>query len=476
MRAKPDIAWLSLESVRADHTSLHGCHRDTTPHLQRLSERSDATALNLSCSASMWTPASTASILTGTHMSTHQVGRDGKAKKKLPPSVETLPQLLTRQGYETALFSTNPYISSDTGLDRGFDYTERVGISESSFRGFDSVARDSWLSALRRLAEEPTLQPSRLKTRVQSSKNYLLSRRVERWFEERYSRRDPFFAYAHVPSPHHNYRPPAKFFDAYAAEIGVDPDDARKLSRAVYTGSEGIKRRMANGLNLSGRQLEAIEALYDAEIEYADTTAHEIITAARSVSDRPLVIVVTGDHGDLFGERGLIGHNLVLHDGLIRVPVVVAGIDGVEDDGETMSQHVDVTYTLASICSVQSEQFEGRDLRNPERPYAISQRGTAHLDAYTEHNPDFDVSRFFENPVTCVRTPEWKYLESDSRRVLYDLPDEETDRKEAHPEVVEELSEIITTERIDWDSSAGGESVEFDGSTRSQLEDLGYLS
>lgn len=476
MDQNPNILWLSLESARADHTSLYDYHRDTTPHLDELSRRSDATVLNLGCSASMWTPASTASMLTGTHMSTHQVGRDGKAQERLPSSLDTLPQLLAERGYRTALFSPNPYISSDTGLDRGFEHAELITMSMSNFSNPDSVAVDTVRTALRRLRERPTTSPARLRSELAGSGNCLVERRVKRWLDGQYRGRNPFFAYVHVPSPHHPYRPIARFLDSYTDEVGIGLEEAKRLGREVYTGSEGIKRRMANGLDLSEEQLEGIEAIYDAEIRYADHTANEVIRAAQSASDRQLVIVVVGDHGELFGEYGLIGHNLVLHDGVIRVPVLTVGIEGVHDDETTMTQQIDLTRTLASICGVRTEQFEGRDLRDEDRPYAISQRGLAHFDAYTEHNASFDTSRFFEQPFTCIRTPRWKYLENESRRVLYELPDEQTDRKDSHPEVAEELSDAIAAEGIDWSADHQTETVEFDEQTRSRLSDLGYLS
>lgn len=476
MDPRPNVLWLSLESVRADHTSLHGYHRDTTPHLKRLSERPDASALDLGCSASMWTPASTASMLTGTHMSTHQVGRDGMVKEKLPSSLDTLPELLAEAGYCTALFSTNSYIGSETGLCRGFEHYELFsGMSKSHFTGFDSVAADSWRVAFRRLVERPTFRPERLKREIASSRNSLLKSRVERWFTGGDSR-NPFFVYAHIPSPHHPYRPIAKFRDNHLDGVELDVDEAERICGEVYTGSEGIKRRMANGLDLSSEALAGIKALYDAEIEYADHTANELIAAARSASDRPLVVVAVGDHGDLFGEYGLLGHNLMLHDGLIRVPMLVVGIDGIEDSEQTMSQQIDLTRTIASVCDVRTEQFQGRDLREADRPYAISQRGVAHLDRYTDHNSSFDTSRFFEQPFTCVRTPKWKYLENESRRALYRLPDEELDVKADHPEVVERLSETIEEEGIDWTENPEMEAVEFDEGTRDRLKDLGYLT
>jgi uncharacterized sulfatase len=476
MGTERDILWLTLESVRADHTSLHGYHRKTTPFLEEMSERADALALDLGCAASMWTPASTASMFTGTHLSTHQVGRDGKGQEKLPASLDTLPGLLSTAGYTTALFSPNPYISAETGLDRGFDHVEVITRSRSDYVRSDSVGLDAWRCVLRCLRDRTTVRPSRLLEEVEHAENCLLARRVERWLRSSTRGSEPFFVYAHLPSPHHPYRPPSRFVDSFFEAVELDLAAVRRLSDQVYTGSDGIKRRMASGLDLPAAQLAGIQALYDGEIRYADSTVRQLVSAARSASSRPLLVVVTGDHGELFGEYGLIGHNLALHDGLVRVPMLVAGLDGIRDEPETLSAHVDLTYTLAAVTDVLTEQFEGRDLRDDDRPYAISQRGLAHLDAYTEHDPDFDTSRFFERPFTSVRTPEWKYLANDDRRRLYRLPDEETDVTEDHPEIAEKLQSVLDAEAIDWAADYDAEAVEFDAEARSRLQDLGYLA
>jgi len=46
MNANPDILWLGLESVRADHTPIYGYERDTTPNIANLADKNDSTVLN----------------------------------------------------------------------------------------------------------------------------------------------------------------------------------------------------------------------------------------------------------------------------------------------------------------------------------------------------------------------------------------------------------------------------------------------
>lgn len=475
MSDRPNILWISLESVRADHTSLYQYQRETTPLLQKLSERSDATVFDPMISASMWTPASSASMLSGTHMSTHQVGRDGKGKKKLPKDIYTLPELLSNTGYNTGLFTTNPYISPDTGLGRGFQDLERVSVSRPDFIGVDSLARDSIKTALRAWRESRILSPRELRREILRSDNYLLEHRVKRWVENN-DADEPFFLYSHIPSPHHEYSPVKRFRKKFIDQIEATEEEALEISERIYTGSDEIGRRIASELDLSDFEREAILALYDAEIAHADYTAAQFVSAAEAASDRDLITVVVGDHGDLFGEYGLIGHNLVLHDGLIKVPGLVLGIDDVIENADTVTQHIDLTKTVGSITGVDTEQFVGRDIRSSRRPYAISQRGLAHFDSFTKYDETFDTSRFFKEEFTSIRTNQWKYLVNDSKSKLYSLPNETQDVEQENPKVAERLSEILSEEQIDWKEKAQSDAAEFSKKSKQRLEDLGYLS
>lgn len=471
---RPNVLWITLESVRADHTPLYGYGRNTTPYLNSLCEREDATVFENGIAASIWTPPSSASMLTGTHLSTHDLGTDGKARYKIPEDLETLPERLSRAGYETALFSSNSFLSGATGLDRGFDYSTFVRMTPSNFAGIDEVARDSWRCLFDRVVANPTLDVEGFRRDVRSGKNDLVRDQARRWLKRRWSGTAPFFAYAHVFSPHHPYLPPSRYLDAYPSDAPLDAEEACSLVSDLYENGEEMTRRVATGLDLTDGEWEAIRSLYDAEIRFADRTTHEIVETARSLSNRDLVIVITADHGDLFGEYGLVSHDLVCHDGLIKVPMVTVGIDDVADGPDELSQHVDLTHTIAALAGTLTDGFEGRDLRKPGRRYAISQRGVADLEKYREHDPGFG-SGFFEDPITAVRTTDHKYLTDGRSETLYRLPDESRDVLADDPETARELAAVLDREGIEWSNGDGGEQAEFDDETRGRLRDLGYI-
>jgi len=185
---------------------------------------------------------------------------------------------------------------------------------------------------------------------------------------------------------------------------------------------------------------------------------------------------VTADHGELFGEKGIISHKIVLHDGVIKVPMIVVGVDDIVDGPETMTQHIDLTQTIGAITDTLSDQFEGRDIRAGDREYAISQRREWEFSDYTDINPDFDHSHLIKEPHTAVCTPDHKYIESSSNRVLYELPDETTNVVEGYPDLAAELAAHIEAENIEWDELFEENVATFDDETKDRLRDLGYLA
>ena len=79
-----------------------------------------------------------------------------------------------------------------------------------------------------------------------------------------------------------------------------------------------------------------LRALHDQQIEccsYLDGQLGQILTALAR-QPRATIVVVTADHGDCFGEDGLVGHGFY-HEKVMEVPMVVFAVGG---DGTGLAQ------------------------------------------------------------------------------------------------------------------------------------------
>ena len=116
-KARPNVLIYMIDTLRADHASLYGYKRDTTPFLKKLA----ATGVVFDdCQAqATWTKPSVASLLTSIYSYTHGIFNDYDT---IPKGAATLAEQLRNAGYVTANISASPWAGKITGLQRGFDY------------------------------------------------------------------------------------------------------------------------------------------------------------------------------------------------------------------------------------------------------------------------------------------------------------------------------------------------------------------
>jgi hypothetical protein len=63
--------------------------------------------------------------------------------------------------------------------------------------------------------------------------------------------------------------------------------------------------------------------IWDSELAYVDKHLYRLFTALIEKYGDDVVIIVTSDHGEQFGERGFYGHAYSLFESMVRVPLVI---------------------------------------------------------------------------------------------------------------------------------------------------------
>jgi arylsulfatase A-like enzyme len=117
---------------------------------------------------------------------------------------------------------------------------------------------------------------------------------------------------------------------------------------------------------------EAKEPLgrYQEAIAYTDKflAALEVELARLNLTDKMIVCVV-GDHGEAFGEHGLLGHERIAFEEVLRIPFCIRAPYFLEGGLKVTcpASSVDVTPTLLGILGFRSEagSFDGSNLLEP---------------------------------------------------------------------------------------------------------------
>jgi arylsulfatase A-like enzyme len=113
-----NVVLIIIDTLRIDHLGCFGYHRDTSPNLDQLVERS--VLFDQAVSQSPWTRPSIASLLTSVYPCQHGIMKE--EKDMLAPEFTTLAEFLKAHGFQTAGFTPNPNINSAFGFAQGFDY------------------------------------------------------------------------------------------------------------------------------------------------------------------------------------------------------------------------------------------------------------------------------------------------------------------------------------------------------------------
>jgi uncharacterized sulfatase len=404
------------------------------------------------------------SLLTGLHPFNHGLTPEGNA---IATDLTTVAERFGEAGYYTAGLSANAFFSPATGLNRGFDRFEWVRPHPASLlSSIDVPILLKWLIQIRKYSGGITTD-----TRKHSAA-YLLLKQSKRWIQELNRREQPFFLCAQFIEPHIPYHPPKPYLSKFVDETGLTVDEAVKMSLDVYENRYEI---VADGGHLSDPHIEALTAMYDAELSYVDELMGSLFEFMYSMNSENTILLITSDHGDLLGEYDAWFHSHLLVDELTHVPLVTYNLDGI-DNSEPI-QHGDLMKTLLSRAGAETTGMNMYDLDDGTRPYIVTQRPYRHtFPKEREFVSDYSNPYCHTDPVTGIKKRRYKLKHSADRTELFMPPDEYTDQSDQYPETCEELSESLDSV-LDacGGHPRGADEAMFDDQMEQQLRDLGYL-
>jgi arylsulfatase A-like enzyme len=325
----PNVILLVLDTVRWFNLSSYGYPRPTTPEIEKWSR--GAVRFDQALATAPWTLPSHVSLFTGRlpheTSATWLVPMDG--------AQPTLAEVLAEHGYATAGFVANlNYTSRESGLSRGFLHYEDYRIRPAE------ILFSSALGKL--LVSTRTTQWRMLRKSAALVNDEFLG-----WLDDRPEGR-PFFVFLNYFDAHDPYEPPAPFDAQFGAAGGGDVDDLESRS----------------GRGTSAR-LQAAQRAYDGTIAYMDQQIGRLLSELerRQLKDNT-ILIITSDHGEQFGEKGLIRHGNSLYRTLVQVPLFVSvpGVTTGRRDVATPVSLRDVPATILDFAGIERHPLPGRSL------------------------------------------------------------------------------------------------------------------
>ncbi|HSH01753.1 MAG TPA: sulfatase [Anaerolineae bacterium] len=379
---RPHIIFITVDSLRPDHLSTNGYFRPTSLNLEANITLPGANFTQATSTAA-WTYPANAGVITG--RAPHNLNTDWTdPASTIPPSEQTLAEYLHDEGYYTAGFVSAYYVSPQLGFDQGFDQYQRLTPPED-----DNSVRVTQL-------------------------NETVSTWLDTEWSTTISGTQPLFLNLYYYDPHSWYTPPAPYNIMY--------DDSYTGTLTGETYAHGLPV-ITGQITPTVRDLSYLHALYDGEITYWDDNMAPMFAQLDSLGLlQDSIIVLTSDHGQMFGEHDLWVHRNSAYEEVLRVPLMFR-YTGTISPNLTITTPVQTTDILPTILDLleipKPDNLDGQSLLPllqgtpfPDRSIYVKQGADA-LSSPDYYAPD--------QAIYAITQDNWKYIHHFGRPNLDEL-------------------------------------------------------
>ncbi len=443
-RGRPrHLVLVTIDTLRADHLSLHGYRRATSPELDALAAR----GVVFERAIAQWpkTGPSFASMFTGRYPQT--TGLTHKAALTLPDSYLVLPELLEAQGFTTFAVVSNGVLARDLGWPQGF------GEYKETWNG-------SW----------PSDDPAEYRKLMWAGRVNELA--LPLFGQHRDAER--IFAWIHYSDPHAPYLLVGGATNPFLGD--------RFAADRQLVDLRGTKGRAIG----EERELGYYVAQYDANIRVASAHVGALVAELERLGlFEETLLIVTADHGESLGVHGVyFEHGPPPYNTTVHVPLIViapgrlAAGRRVPAPGELLDLYPTVREWLAPEVAVPGLEGKsllpwlvGAPLAGAPAHYAFSEAGASgrHLRAVQDEAWKIVFRPTRAEPPPAAREPAGHFE-------LFELgsdPLETTSLAQHEPVQLARLREVL----FDWleAPALAAPEDELSDSTARALRALGYV-
>ena len=377
-----NVIVIVFDALSAYDVSLYGFPRETTPNINRLAKR--AVVYHNHFAGGNFTTPGAASLLTGVLPWTHrafnhnQKVADPFVKNNIFSAFKDYYRIsYTHNGFANTLLKQFHENIDDPIAREAFFLESFDTLISALFKNDDDIASISWLRSMRiqenggfayslllshlyesiqgkRIEDLKKVFPRGIPT-TGADYGYLLETAIDAVGRRLSEIPQPFFGYFHFMPPHHPYRTPLQFFNAFK-------DDGFK---SVEKPVDILVRQVIKNLPMKRTE-------YDEFILYCDREFGRFYDEMESSGLLENTwLVLTSDHGEMF-ERGFAGHgSKLLHQPVVRIPLMIfePGRD-IGMDVHEYTSAIDILPTLSHVTGHNTPEWgEGAVLP----PYATTQ-------------------------------------------------------------------------------------------------------
>ena len=443
----PNILLIMADQLAPQFTSAYDHKIVQTPHMDALVARGmrfDAAY----CNSPLCAP-SRFSFMAGQHV-TSIAAYDNASE--FPSSVPTFAHYLRQMGYRTSLSGKMHFVGPDQL--HGFEERVTTDVYPSDFAWTPNwevpdERIDKWYHNMESV-KEAGVGVTTFQLEFDEETAFAARRKL---MDYACQKDTPFCMVASFIHPHDPYVARPEFWNLY------DPADIDMPETEIaYEDQDPFSQRLMDGMEATTKPASAEEIrnarhAYYANVSYFDSKIGELVRTIEEIGELDnTIIIITSDHGDMLGERGLwYKMNFFEHSG--RVPLIMAGPGITKGTNTTPCSLVDLLPTMIDIAAstgttppVLGQPIDGRSLLPMAR--TGSDDGGEAIGEY--------CAEMTGDPVYMIRRGAYKYIHCDSDvPLLFDIENDPGEHHNlAQDPAYQELAARFADETASrWDST-----------------------
>jgi len=379
VQSKPKLILLiTIDCLRADHLGCLGYDRNVSPYIDELAKGGVTFSQAISQSSA------TLGAFPAIFASRYGLNAyDGNGNLKDLP---TIPKLLKEEGYVTAGFNSNPFLSRVYNWNQGFDYFYDNFESTRFIRNKKLYSLVGNINRLFNyaLSNDPCLSADGI------------NRKAFKWLESNYTQGSNVFLWLHYMDAHGPYVLPKSHQKPFLKK----PLSNREIRKLCHKAGRVKKRE-----NLSDYENNTLKNLYDAEICYVDEQLKSLMQELKKCElYEESLIIITSDHGEELCQHGRFRHGGA-YDEVLRVPLLLL-YPGEIPKGKMISRQIRLIDLAPTITDILDKKppgtWEGESLLPLLKKQNVEYRPK---EAYSWNStPSSSVTYY------SIRTEEYKYI------------------------------------------------------------------
>ena len=421
---QPNLVIIMADQLAPQFTSAYGHPIVKTPNMDALAARGmrfDAAY----CNAPLCAP-SRFSFMSG-QLVTRIAAYDNASE--FPSSIPTFAHYLRQMGYRTCLSGKMHFVGADQL--HGFDERITTDIYPSDFAWtpdweLPDERIDKWYHNMDSVREAGVAQTT-FQIEYDEEVAFFARRKL---FEYAAEQTQPFCMVASFIHPHDPYVARPEWWDLYD-HAAID----MPAQVIPYAEQDGFSQRLMDGIEattIAVRDDEVRNArhAYYANTSYFDAKIGTIVQTLEECGQLDnTIIIVTADHGDMLGERGL-WYKMNFFEHSARVPLIMAGAGVAHGTASSPCSLVDLLPTMLDMASTKNtpppplgQPIDGRSL------WQMAQTGKEDNNEVMGEAIGEYCAEMTDHPVIMVRRGDYKYIHCDrDAPLLFDIKNDPMER------------------------------------------------